>query len=199
MRRLIPTWFLLGAIAAAQAVIGDVVASDASVKGAVVLASTGTRVLSGSSISAGKGAATLRLARGGELRVCPNTELSVAAAANGRDLSLGFGSGALELDYQLASSSDALQTPDFRLQLAGPGRFHVAIASNARGDACVRPLAGNSASIIVTELMGDGVYQVQPGETVTFAAGKVAARTSDVPESCGCPAAPTVQKADAAP
>src|SRR5437870_3015599 len=137
MRRLFPTWFLLGSIAAAQAVIGDVVASDASVKGAVMLASTGTRVLSGSSVGAGKGAATLRLARGGELRVCPNTELSVAAAANGRDLALGFSTGAIELDYELASSSDALQTPDFRLQLAGPGHFHLAIGGNAHGDACI--------------------------------------------------------------
>ncbi len=193
----LPVLLLIPAIASAQTVIGDVVASDASVRGAVQLAGSGTRVLSGSSVNAGKGAATLRLARGGEVRVCPQTELSVAAAANGRDLALGFGTGAIELDYQLGSSSDVLHTPDFKLQLAGPGRFRLAIGSNAHGDACVKPFAGNSTSLIVTELMGDGVYQVQPNETVTFLGGKVAGNKHDSLEPCGCPAPPPVQKAQA--
>ncbi len=191
--------WLACATAAAQAVIGEVVATDASVQGSVVLAAGGMRVLSGSTVTAGQGTAELRLARGGEVRVCPNTNLTAVAAANGRDLALGFGTGAIELHYQLASTSDSLQTPDFRLLLAGPGAFHLAIAADTHGNTCVRPLPGNTASVIVNELMGDAVYQVKPSEVVLFRNGKVEERARELLGECGCPAPPPpVQRAEAA-
>lgn len=202
MKRRLAWWAWVGlacGTAAAQVVIGEVVATDASVKGSVVLAAGGMRVLSGSTVTAGQGTAELRLARGGEVRVCPNTNLTAAAAANGRDLALGFGTGAVELHYQLASTSDSLQTPDFRLLLAGPGIFHLAIAADMRGNTCVRPLPGNTASVIVNELMGDGVYQVKPTEVVLFRSGKVGERARELVGECGCPAPPPpVQRAQAA-
>jgi len=187
----------LAASAAGQAVIGDVVATDASVKGQIVFAGGGTRVLSGSSVTAGAGTASLRLARGGEVRVCSNTNLTVAAAQNNRDLALGFSTGALELNYPLGPSSDQLQTPDFRIALVGPATFHLAIAADAKGDTCVRPLAGNTGAIIVHELMGDGVYQVHANEVAIFRSGKVSERARELVGECGCPVPPPAQMAKA--
>ena len=78
-RLLVPTTLLVLGIsgsAAAQQTLGELYASDASVKGSVMLAGSGTSVFSGSSIQAGAQAATLKLERGGSLLVCEGTKLS---------------------------------------------------------------------------------------------------------------------------
>src|SRR3954447_22245419 len=97
----------------AQAVVGEMFASDASVRGSVLFASGGTQIQSGSSVTAGDAAAVLRLRRGGEVRVCPRTGVSVAASPNGRDLLWGMNSGAIEAHFSLAASADTVMTPDF--------------------------------------------------------------------------------------
>ena len=183
----------------AQDVIGDVYASDASVRGSVVLAGGGTRVLSGSTVSAGLSAATVKLARGGTLRVCPGTNASLSSAQSGRALAMGFNSGAMELHYDLAASADTVQTSDFRLLLAGPGTFHLAVASDQLGNTCVKPMAQNTSSVIVQELFGDGSYQVKADEAVVFRKGRVANLSRDVPPDCGCPVLPEVKRAEASP
>jgi hypothetical protein len=186
-------------LVSAQNTIGEVFASDASVHGSVVLAAGGTSVLSGSTVTAGAGTATLKLQRGGEVRICPGTNLSVNSSSSGRDLMLGFSTGSVELHYPLASSADSLQTPDFRLLLAGPGAFHVAISGDARGNTCVRTLPANTASVIVSELMGDGTYQVKSDEQVVFRRGRLADVAHEAPPDCGCPVTPAVHRAENAP
>ena len=183
---------------AAPPSIGEIFASDASVKGAVQLAGAGMQVMSGSSVGAGQAPALLRLTRGGEVRVCPRTSLSITSSHNGRDLMLGMNAGAVEADISLAASADAILTPDFRIMLAGPGKFHVAVGADARGNTCVRPLANNAASLIVSELMGDGTYQVKPDEEVVFRNGKLTDPDHVVGE-CGCPGPPPVVRAAAVP
>lgn len=170
----------------AQTAIGEVFASDASVRGSVVLSGNGTRVLSGSQVSAGDGAAVLKLERGGELRICPKTNLSLTADATGKSLSLGMNAGAMEVDYSLPSASDSLLTPDFRIQLISPGNFHFAISVGASGDTCVRTLPGNDAAVFVAEMMGTESYQLTPGKSVLFKAGKIA-QAAEAPKNCGCP------------
>lgn len=174
--------------------IGEVFASSASVHGSVVLVGGGTRLLSGSTVTAGSEPAGVRLTRGGELRVCPQTSLGINSGSS-RDLMLSLSGGAIEANYSINASADNIVTPDFRIQLVGPGQFHVAVASDFRGNACVKTLAGNLASVMVSELMGNGSYQVKPGEQVYFRNGSVAGATSHSLVECGCPAGPAILQA----
>jgi hypothetical protein len=184
--------------ARAQAIIGEMYATDASVRGSVLFAGGGTKIESGSSVTAGSATAALKLTRGGEVRVCPQTTVSVTTSANGRDLLLAMNTGSLEAHYTLSSSADTVMTPDFRILLAGPGIFHFAISADAKGNACVRALSQDSASLIVTELNGDGTYQVKPNVQVLFKHGSVANPSPLVPPDCGCPApAPPLETAAA--
>ncbi|HYH00661.1 MAG TPA: hypothetical protein VD837_16130 [Terriglobales bacterium] len=184
---------------AAQAPIGNVVAGDASVQGSVVVVSGSTTVLSGSSITAGSNAASLRLTRGGEVLVCPRSRLSLTNSQSGRDLVFAMDTGAMETHFALGTAADTILTPDFRILLAGPAAFHFAIGSDARGNTCVRSLQGNTASIIISEIMGDGVYQVRPGEQAYFRNGSVANVSQNVPPDCGCPMPVPITVANRAP
>ena len=181
------TLALLATPAFAQNTVGELYASDASVRGSLVLSGTGMKVMSGSQMTAGGSTALLKLARGGEIRICPQTSLAASTSSAGSELLLGINTGAIEAEYVIGPVSDAIMTPDFRLQLAGPGRFHLAIGADSRGNTCVASLDGNASAVIVTELMGTGTYQVRPGVSVVFAAGRLQ-NAQELTGVCGCPA-----------
>ncbi len=170
----------------AQNAIGEVFSSNASVRGSVVLSGNGAHVLSGSQVSAGDGVALLKLARGGEVRICPKTNLSLSMDPSGKALVLGMNAGSMELNYSLHAATDSLITPDFRLQLVSPGTFHLAISVASSGDTCMRSLPGNDAAVFVAEMMGTESYQLSAGKNVMFRGGKISGAT-DAPPSCGCP------------
>jgi hypothetical protein len=110
----------------------------------------------------------------------------LSADANGVALALGLNTGAMELHYELSGAVDALMTPDFRLQLISPGRFHLAISVSPSGDTCLRMLAGDDAAVFVSEMMGSDSYQLSPGKSVLFRGGKISGATA-APAECGCP------------
>ena len=197
---LLPALLVLGmrCTAEAQQTLGELYATDARVKGAVVLAGSGTSVLSGSSIAAGAQTATLKLERGGSLLVCSGTNLSVNASQTGRELMFSLNSGNLEMNYPLGAAADTLLTPDLRLLLPGPGTVHIAVKVTPQGDTCVQSLPGNVAAIVVSETMGDATYQVKPDEAVLFKGGHLSEATA-TKQNCGCPVSPPTQVAKAAP
>ncbi len=200
---LLPAMLVLGmcCMAAAQQTLGELYATDARVKGSVILAGSGTSVLSGSSIAAGVQNATLKLERGGSLLVCSGTNLSVNASQNGRELMFSLNSGNLEMNYPLGAEADTLLTPDLRLLLPGPGTVHIAVKVGPQGDTCVQSLPWNVAAIVVSETMGDATYQVKPDEAVLFKGGHLS-EAAATKQNCGCPLSqpiPPTKVAKAAP
>lgn len=173
----------LGAAAFAQQPIGTMQAQDATVRGAVTLNGAMAELRSGAEVNTGASPVNVKLARGGTLRICPRSSVQLTSSPSGKELLLALNSGAVEADYQLAGSADVLMTTDFQVQLAGPGAFHYALEAREK-DLCAQSLAGANASLIVSETMGAGTYQVRPGDRVHFANASVANPTEG---ACGCP------------
>src|SRR5438270_7148380 len=188
-----------GVLAAAQAqTIGDVYASDAAVKGSVRETPEGLEIGTGAAITAGEHSATLRLARGGQVRVCPNTDITVNTSPKGQERMFAMSAGSIEAEYNLPFVSDVVLTPDFRILISGPAAVDVSISANPNGDACVRS-RGDDSYVVVSELMGDDFYHVKPDEQVVFHAGHVKDPELNDAMSCGCPPPSPVQRAEAAP
>jgi hypothetical protein len=154
-------------------------------------------VLSGSELSAGIAPATLKLFRGGQVRICPRSGLSVTTSGQG--LMLATGAGAIEIDYQLSQQvADIVITPDFNVMLVGPGTFHFALGVSKRGDTCVKPLPGNASEVTFSELLGTGIVKMQANQPVVFRDGKLDAPAALTSE-CGCPPVAPVMRAEAQP
>jgi hypothetical protein len=175
-------------IASAQqpaAPLGELFAEDANGR-LLQPVGAGMSVASGSELKAGVTPARLSLKRGGEVRICPKTSVNLNAARFG--LMFAMSSGAIEIEYQLFQrGSDMIITPDFNIQLAGPGKYHFALSTNERGDTCVKPLPGNAAPVQLSELMGPDTHRVNPQSPTLFHDGRLAGSTPlPADEPCGC-------------
>jgi hypothetical protein len=176
----------LTGVCLAQQPVGTVESKDVSVRGAVTLTGTTAELRSGAQVTTAEQSATLKLARGGSLRICPRSSLQITSSPTGHELLVALDSGAIETDYSMAGSADSIMTADLQLQLTGPGTFHYAIGTD-HSQVCARSLAGTNASIIVNETLGSGSYQLRPGDGVLFKDGTVAGAQPQPTVSCGCP------------
>lgn len=178
--------------------IGDLYASDATVKGGVRYTASGLEIDNGSVITAGQHSASVRLTRGGQVRICPGTNLTVNSSPKGQELMFAISAGSLEGEYDLPGTADAILTPDFRILISGPAKVDVSITARPNGDACVRS-RGDGSYVIVSELMGDDFYRVHPNEQAVFHPGNVKRPELNDAINCGCPAPSPVQQAEVAP
>jgi hypothetical protein len=154
-------------------------------------------VVPGSELSAGIAPGRLKLYRGGQVRLCPHTSMTVNSGRFG--LTFAVNTGSLEVDYSwLQRGADFLMTPDFSIQLQAPSRYHFAIGINSTGDTCVKTLPGNSGYLQFSELMSAATHSVRPAESVVFHNGKLESSTPlPATESCGCPEPPPMVEASA--
>lgn len=178
--------------------IGELFASDGNAK-LIQPAGAGMAVVAGSELSAGVAPARLKLTRGGQVRLCPHSGLSVNSGRFG--LMFAMNAGTIEIDYTLVQrGSDFVITPDFSIQLPGPARYHFAMGTNQQGDTCVKTLPGNSAPLQFSELLTAASYRVGVQDSVLFHGGKLTGKASlAATDACGCPeeGAPPVQTAAA--
>lgn len=178
--------------------VGDVYSVDASVKGSVRETSAGLEINNGAVITAGEHSASLRLARGGQVRICPGTNLTVNSSPEGQQLMFAMSAGSLEADYRLPFTADVVLTPDYRILISGPADVSLSVTATQNGDACVRA-RGDNSYVVVSELIGDDFYRVNPDEQVVFHAGHVKDPEVNGSMSCGCPPPAALQRAEAAP
>lgn len=191
-RRCLLAAALLSATALAQnnPGVGELFPSDNGSPLQSLQAGAGMAVVAGSELSAGAAPARFRLNRGGQMRLCPRSNLTVNAGTFG--LMFTMGSGAVEVDYRLAAQeSDMLLTPDFSVQLTGPGIYHFALGVDTTGNTCFKSLPGNSSQALLAELLGTRTYRTRPGEALAFSGGKLMPAVH-LSGNCGCPAAPPV-------
>lgn len=160
-------------------------------------AGTGMAVLPGSELSAGMTPVLLKLARGGQVRICAQSKISVNSGGQG--MMLGMGVGAAEIDYSVAAgATDVLFTPDFEIRLAGPAHYHFALGVTSSGNTCFKPRLGNTSGVVFSELLGQEIFGAGAEEATLFPEGKIAGRLA-LTETCGCPAPPAVKQVVAQP
>jgi hypothetical protein len=195
--RFVLAGVLFASTAQAQQAIGSVEAQNVTVRGAVTLTGNTAELHSGAQILTSDKPSEVKLARGGVLRICPRSSVQITASPGGKQLLIALDAGSIETDYPIPSGADAVMTPDFQLQLTGPGHFHYAVGMQST-QMCTRALAGANASVIVSETLGTGTYQLRPGDRATFNNGTVANPDTQTGLDCGCPL-PAVQTAPAPP
>jgi hypothetical protein len=190
---------LLAVPASGQNPVGELLTQDAAATGAAMPVGGNMRVLSGATVAAGQNTSVVKLLRGGTINVCRGSSVSVTASASGQQIMMGLSSGTMEAHYNLPGAGpDSIMTPDFQLQLLGPGAFHYAISADDRGNVCVQSMPNATGTIRISELMGDRSYDIRPSEQWFFRNGK-AANPGGVVGNCGCPLPPAMLSASAEP
>lgn len=189
---------------AQQSPIAYVPTAGVTVSGSLSVENGRASIGNNGSITAGDSTATVKLARGGELRVCASTEvhLSRDTSVEGVDsaLMIALDRGALEASYVPGKYSDVLLTPDLRILISGPGQADLKIRVNNQGDTCLDNHGADAPYVTVTSQFEGGVYRVRANQRVMFEHGSLQQVVDNEHEPCGCPAAtPPAAVAAAAP
>jgi hypothetical protein len=157
-------------------------------------------IVNSGSVTAGERTARLSLTRGGELRLCSTTTLSLSKDSTNVDphstaLMMTLEKGAVEASYTAGRFSDVLLTPDLRVFISGPGLVDLRIRVNAQGDTCVENHGALAPYVTVSSLLEGGLYRVQANQRVLFEHGSLHDVVDHESEPCGCPPPPIISVA----
>jgi hypothetical protein len=195
------TFFAAQLVAAQQRPIAYVTTAGVAVSGSLSVENGKVAIGNNGTVTAGDSTAQVKLARGGDLRVCASTKVnlsrdtSVADAADSA-LMIALDRGAVEASYETGKYSDVLLTPDLRILISGPGTADLNVRVNEKGDTCVDNHGANAPYVTVTSQFEGGVYRVQPNQRVMFEHGSLQQVVDNEAEPCGCPAAAPVVVAE---
>ena len=164
-----------------------------TVTGALQVTAGKAVIAASGQITAGSQPATVQLPRRGSLRVCQSTSVRLASASGSSagsapGLMMAMDHGALEVSFADANTADVLMTPDFRIQLSGPGKADLKARVADHGDTCIDN-PGGGPSVLVTSAFDGGTYSVRPGQRVLLLHGSVHEVSDSAKEPCGCPPA----------
>ena len=188
---LLPLW---AAMASAQVGIGSLRTEGAQVSGVVAVSAGTATIQSGATVHAGKDTSEVRLTRGGVVRVCAGSIVafsqasgpSAVSAKGSAPLLIGLQRGATEIETR-ATQTDAILTPDLRLQSSDNAPLDLRLRVNAGGDTCVENLGKSAPMLHATEQFGGAGYLVKPGQRVLFEHGSVREVVDREGTNCGCP------------
>ena len=152
-----------------------------------VVVEAGSRLAGDSSVTAGLDTTILHLTRGGEVRVCPGTTLSVTTSQNGSDLMLGMSTGALEARYTLSGFSRFGVDAGLPHAAGGPGRISLRDQRGYAGQHLRPRPAGKHGFGSGFRINGRRHVSGEVNEQVVFHSGRLNLIDATVPENCGCP------------
>ncbi len=189
---------LIPSLAAAQAGIGTLRTEGARVTGLVAVSAGTATIQSSGTVEAGREATEVRLTRGGVVRVCGGSVVAFSQAtgspavgsrggpAASPPLLIALQRGAAEVQTRTLQT-DAILTPDLRLQSSDNAPLDLRLRVNAGGDTCVENLGKAAPMLHATEQFGGAGYLVKPGQRVLFEHGSVREVVDREGTSCGCP------------
>ncbi|GGA75793.1 hypothetical protein GCM10011507_28960 [Edaphobacter acidisoli] len=197
--RLTGVLLVATAVAGAQQPIGTVSTADATVAGSLAV-NNGQAVLDGSaSVTAKDQTATVKLNRGGEVRVCATSSLHLTEGKSANEpapLLLTLDRGAAEIQMPV-TENDAIMTPDLRFAMKARGPLDLRLRVTSNGDTCVENRGANSPAVRVTDPFGGAMYILLSGQHVLFEHASLKEVVDNESSPCGCPTAPPVSVADA--
>ncbi len=202
LRALLPLFTVACALAVpmrAQQLIGYVNPHDAEVVGATDTIG-GEAVLTGSvSVRAKERTASIRLSRGGAVRVCQTSVLHLSESREmmvAAPLLFSLDVGAIEIQTK-ATPTDAVMTPDLRFTVSGSGPLDLRLRVAGNGDTCVENRGAGAPTLNVSDPFSDAMYELTASQHVLFEHGSLHEVVDHETSPCGCP--DEVSLADALP
>ncbi len=189
---------LCPSLVAAQAGIGTLRTEGARVTGLVAVSAGTATIQSSGTVETGRESTEVRLMRGGVVRVCGGSVVAFSQATGSQaagnrggvaayaPLLIALQRGAAEVQARTLQT-DAILTPDLRLQSSDNAPLDLRLRVNAGGDTCVENLGKGAPMLHATEQFGSAGYLIKPGQRVLFEHGSVREVVDREGTSCGCP------------
>lgn len=193
MSRLLFGLLVLGVLPSlpGQSGIGTVSTSGAQVQGNVSVSNGRATLQQSATVEAGPVASDIALSRGGTVRICSGSVAALSRSNStiaGGPLLIALQKGAIEIQTRVLAT-DAVLTPDLRLDFSGGAPLDLRVRINPSGDTCVENLGKDAPILHVTEQFSGAGYLVKGGQRVLFEHGSVREVVDRQRFGCGCPKA----------